>query len=38
MSISRASIVRALDLGLGGCCAFLLLSLVALTVADVIGR
>ena len=38
MSLSRASLVRALDLGLGGCCAFLLLGLVALTVADVIGR
>ena len=27
-----------LDLGLGGCCAFLLMGLVALTVVDVVGR
>ncbi len=35
---SRPSLFRALDLGLGGCCALLLMGLVALTVADVIGR
>ena len=29
---------RLLDLGLGGCCAFLLMGLVALTVVDVVGR
>ncbi len=31
-------LVRRLDLGLGGCCAGLLLGLVALTVVDVVGR
>ncbi len=35
---SGVSLLRALDLGLGGCCAFLLMGLAALTVADVIGR
>ena len=38
MSLPRASVVRVLDLGLGGCCALLLLGLATLTVADVIGR
>ena len=36
--MTTASLRRALDLGLGGCCAFLLAGLVGLTVADVIGR
>ena len=35
---SRTPLLRALDLGLGGCCALLLLGLVALTVIDVVGR
>ena len=38
VSPSRDSLGRVLDLGLGGCCALLLFGLVALTVADVIGR
>ena len=38
MPPSRTSLLRALDLGLGGCCAFLLTGLAALTVADVVGR
>ena len=38
MSLSRVPLARALDLGLGGCCAILLLGLAALTVVDVIAR
>ena len=38
MPSARTPLLRALDLGLGGCCAFLLMGLVALTVVDVVGR
>ena len=38
MPASRTPLFRALDLGLGGCCAFLLMGLAALTVVDVVGR
>jgi len=36
--MTRSLLRRALDVGLGGCCAFLLTGLVGLTVVDVIGR
>ncbi len=36
--MTTAALRRALDFGLGGCCAFLLAGLVGLTVADVMGR
>ena len=36
--MTRPSLRRALDVGLGGCCALLLTGLVGLTVVDVVGR
>ena len=38
MTPARTPLLRALDLGLGGCCAFLLMGLAVLTVVDVVGR
>ena len=38
MPPARTPLLRALDLGLGGCCAVLLMGLVFLTVVDVVGR